>query len=386
MQRKHIVFLKSQITKCGGLEKYTLRLMKRFCDDGHKVTLLTTDYTSDIRDKQFDASSFEVVNFGSRPPLSWWHLLRFDANARRYVDMHHEAIVFGMDRNFCTQHLYRAGNGVHAAYLQRRKKQASWLKKASFAINPLHRLILQMEKHTFENAKLKTLFTNSNMVKDEILSYYNTDPNKIIVVHNGVEWHELQTPFDEGLSMRRQLIKPLGLNPDCYQFLFVGNEYGRKGLSLLLQALSRMKDKDFQLSVVGRDKNPERYYKMAELLGLKERVRFFGPIKEVKTLYSVADSLVVASMYDPFANVTIEALAMGLYVISSTANGGSEILTTPERGATFSDVTQADELQACLEEALKWPKNPTRAALIRNSVKEFDFSNQIAKITNSLIE
>jgi len=382
---RHIVFLKSQIAKCGGLEKYTLRLMKHFYSRGQKVTLLTTDYIPGKLRNQIDEHSVEIVNLGNKAPLSLWHLLRFDASVRRYLDMHHKLLVFGMDRNFCTQHLYRAGNGVHAAYLDRRSEQASWVKRSSFAVNPLHQLILKMEKNTFENKELRCLFTNSHMVKDEILHYYSVDPKKIAVVHNGVEWHELQTPFDEGLKQRRQLITQLGLNPDCYQFLFVGNDYERKGLKLLLQALSRLVEKEFQLSVAGKEKHPEHYYKLVEALGLKDKVRFFGPTKEVKTLYSAADSLVIASMYDPFANVTVEALAMGLFVISSTANGGSEILTTQDRGVTFSNLKEPDELCACLQEAMKCPKNTVRAQTIRNSVEEFDFSKQLEKIAKASI-
>ena len=43
--------------------------------------------------------------------------------------------------------------------------------------------------------------------------------------------------------------------------------------------------------------------------------------------YQMADALVIPSFYDPFANVTVEALAMGLFVLSSKHNGGPEILT-----------------------------------------------------------
>ena len=68
-----------------------------------------------------------------------------------------------MDRNSRQTHI-RAGNGVHKAYLEIRKKESSFLKKASFVLNPLHRSILTLEKKAFESKELKVLFVNSNMV------------------------------------------------------------------------------------------------------------------------------------------------------------------------------------------------------------------------------
>lgn len=377
MQKK-IAFLKSNILKRGGLEKYTLRLADSFAKSGHDVTLLTTD----CPDEALSLHPFKVVNLGNRIPLSILQLLRFDRACSRYLAESPHDVVFGMDRNFCLQSHYRAGNGVHAAYLERRRVWDSWLKNQSFAINPLHRLVLQMEKNTFLSPDLKTLFANSNMVKGEILQYYpGIDPAKICVVHNGVEWKELQMPFDEGLTLREKILKQLGLNKDCYQFLFVGNEYERKGLALLLEALASLPERNFQLSVIGNERNPETFILKAKELGLQDHVRFIGAVKEIKVFYSSADCLVIPSLYDPFANVTVEALAMGLYVISSSANGGSEVITSDDIGLVFNNLQDPEELAKCLFEAMnKRPKTPAQASHIRQAVQYLDFTNQIQKI------
>ena len=65
---------------------------------------------------------------------------------------------------------------------------------------------------------------------------------------------------------------------------------------------------------------------LAAKLNIQRRVTFFGPQKEIRPFYQFADALVIPSFYDPFANVTVEALAMGLFVVSSKSNGGHEIL------------------------------------------------------------
>src|SRR5262249_45566906 len=225
--------------------------------------------------------AFQVASLGNRSSLSVIKLLAFDRRCKKYLHAHPMDIVFGMERNFCCQSHYRAGNGCHAAYLERRKASESWLKQKTFALNPLHRLILETEKSTFESSLLKRLFVNSHMVEQEILHYYScVQAQKISVVHNGVEWKELQMPFEEGLHLRTKLLKQLGLNPEYYHFIFVGNDYERKGLHLLLEALALLPDRHFQLSVIGREKDPQTFIRKAGNLGLREHVHFFGSVKE----------------------------------------------------------------------------------------------------------
>ncbi len=378
MQR--IALLKSGVRQCGGLEKYTLRLARAFSSAGHRVSLLTTDCEPHV----IDTNGFEVVCFGAKPRLSLHHLLRFDADCRKCIDANDFEIVFGMDRNFCLQTHYRAGNGVHAAYLARRRAFSSFYKRLSFDLNPLHKVLLAMEKATFESPQLKVLFTNSNMVRQEVLEHYRVEPQKVVVVHNGVEWQEFQTPFDEGLSMRSELSRQLGLKTDCFRFLFIGNDYKRKGLDLVLQALALLPNRDVELAVVGKDRNIEGYMHKAQALGLGSRVRFFGPVREIKTFYSISDALIVASMYDPFANVTVEALAMGVQVISSSANGGSEVLTRDELGSVFQDLHDPEELVSCLRRAIERPKTAIRAEQIRAQVADFDFSHKLGEIVRAV--
>lgn len=359
------IFLKSNIGKRGGLEKYTLRLAQGCVDAGHDVTILTTGVVP--------TSNLNIVSFGN---FSLLELILFDAACKGYVKNHPADVIFGMERNYCPQTHYRAGNGCHAAYLDRRKKTESWLKGFSFGINPLHRLILDMEKTTFESQNLRRLFVNSHMVEREVLHYYPAvNPQKISVVHNGVEWHELQKPFEEGLANRS--------SHDRYQFLFVGNEYARKGLNLLLEALAQLAPQKFHLTVVGKERNPAPFIEYAKKLSLENDVEFVGAVSDMRPYYSKADALVIPSLYDPFANVTVEALAMGLRVISSTSNGGSEVLTN-STGAVFNNLEDPSELAHCLLECSAFPKTEQSARAIRQAVKHLDFTNQIGSIINSM--
>ncbi|HSX11175.1 MAG TPA: glycosyltransferase family 4 protein [Chlamydiales bacterium] len=374
---KHVVLLKSRANSCGGLEKHATRITDAFAARGARVTVLTTgtiDRTGPIA-------------FHAAKTLSWPGFLRmeqFDLFVRNWLKNNSADIVFGMDRNRFQTHI-RAGNGVHAAYLESRLLTEGRLKGLLCQLNPLHRKILALEKCAFENPELKKIFTNSQMVKDEILAHYRTDPAKIQVIHNGVEWHEMEPRFAAWERDRALSLQKFGLDPNRFHILFIGHGYLRKGLDRLLIALSRLRKRNFSLSVIGKDKQLDLYRAKVLQLGLKDHVHFFGPSREVPLFYQLADALAIPSFYDPFANVTVEALAMGLFVISSKHNGGHEILT-PENGAIIEDLLDTDAMISALETAFRHRKTALSALSIRQSVQHLDFSNQLRTLIDGAYE
>ncbi|MFZ0566278.1 MAG: glycosyltransferase family 4 protein [Chlamydiales bacterium] len=363
-----IALLKSRLHHRGGLEKYTLRLAAAFADRGCEVTLLTTG-------PQFSHQSFEAISVAKDSKFSLAHVYRFKTRCEKWLRTHRYDAVFGMEAISRPTH-YRAGNGVHAVYLKQRRLTESPFKRASFTINPFHNLLLQNEKKLFENPELKQLFANSKMVQREILDTYKTAAHKICVVHNGVEWHEKQCDFEAGFHSVKK--RP-------FELLFVGNDYQRKGLPFLLKGLAQLPSYDFKLTVVGRDKKVDRYQKMAEKLKLEKKIRFMGSQSSLTPFYQSADALVIPSLYDPFANVTLEALAMGLFVISSPFNGGSEVLTETS-GSIIEEPTSPDSVASSVKTSFQFPKSFERARLIRNSIKELDFSNQLDKIVQKTLD
>ncbi len=374
-----VAILKSSIGKHGGgLEKYARRLIEAFVADHHHVTVLTIS-----SEPLPTMPNCEMINLAKPSQLGIANVWQFNRLCHRWLRENPQDVVFGMDRTTCHTH-YRAGNGVHAAYLERRKKTEGWFKSMSFAINPLHQLILNYEQRAFEDEGLHRLFTNSQMVKNEVLSHYTLNPNKIAVIHNGVEWHEWQAPFDAWINERPQLLQRHGLNPDKFQLLFVGHGFRRKGLHLLLEGLAALNRRDIELSVVGKDKNLSHFQNLANELGITSQVHFCGIQKEVIPFYQMADALAIPSTYDPFANVTLEALAMGVPVISSRDNGAHEILS-PSLGQIIDDTENCEAFAHTLSAALQWPKTMEQANTIRHAAQKFDFSSQIRSIVDNTI-
>lgn len=357
----------------GGAEKYALRIAKAFAERSHPVTLFTSGPVIH-QDLPFE---IRTIPMPKGPSVS--KVRSFDSFCSAGAKRKSYPLILGLDRNSHQTHI-RASNGVHAAFLKRRKAFDSFLKCLSFSFNPLHRLLLDIEKKSFENPDLRLLVTNSHMVKLEILEHYRVDCEKIQVVHNGVEWAEWQEAFNAWPSVREEQLKALGLPQEGFYFLFLGHNYHRKGLEYLLKGFSLLKERRAYLLVVGRDKNPEVFKAEAEALGIQDRVVFTGSTATPRVWYQVADAAVIPSLYDPFANVTVEALAMGNFVISSNANGGSEILSQ-ESGSIIPDLLDAESVASCLARALNFSKMKD-AALIRNSIQHLDFANQMRTLVN----
>lgn len=358
----------------GGLEKYGYRLAKAFKKRGAHVTIVTSDSVKKNK-------LHPLIHFQFLPVKKWLNFRQmkaFDDTCRKWHQSQHFDVIFGMDRTRCQTHI-RAGNGVHLAYLKQLAKIDNQLHSLKIRLNPLNRTILKIEKEAFESAELKILFTNSHMVKQEILTYYKTPPEKIKVIHNGVEWKEMKEDFHQWVEKKRGVCRHLGLNPSRYHFLFVGNGYKRKGLTFLLKALNLLSFTDFHLSVVGKDRSINHFIELSQALGLKEHVTFFGPQLDMRPFYQYADSLVIPSLYDPFANVTLEALAMGLYIVTSKTNGGHEILN-PENGILIEDLFNSNAFAQALQVATERPKTWIGSQNIRNSVEHLDFSNQLTPL------
>jgi UDP-glucose:(heptosyl)LPS alpha-1,3-glucosyltransferase len=374
-----VTLIKAELFKQGGLEKYTWEIARDFCTQGCAVTVLTSGPVQ----APFSNPQLKIIAFPINHILSFLNVVHFDNACKEYLVKNPSPIIFSLDRNRFQTHI-RAGNGVHAAYLRQRSKEKGFVKRLSFAINPLHRAILSLEKKGFEHPDLKILFTNSFMVKQEILRLYCTDPDKIQVVHNGVEWHAMQNTFDQWEAQKEKTLQELKLDLNAFQWIFIGHNFLRKGLEKLLFALSLIKNEYFQLSVIGKDKNLSYFEALSHRLGLAQKVFFFGPQKGIAHFYQMADCLVIPSLYDPFANVTVEALAMGLFTISSKFNGGHEILNQ-QNGTVIESLEDPVSFSQILKTVLNFRKTASSAHLIRQSVKHLDFSNQLRCITESTI-
>lgn len=126
--------------------------------------------------------------------------------------------------------------------------------------------------------------------------------------------------------------------PDGFEVLFVGNVIPRKGLDVLVEALSCCPYGSWNLTVVGDlDVNGEfarRIQSRVRELGLQHHVSFLGQVTNdhLNWLYARSDVLAVPSRYEGFGMVYLEALGFGTPVIASTAGAAKEFITDGKQG------------------------------------------------------
>lgn len=301
-----IAFIKRKFSFYGGAEQYLHKIMINL-SQRHEIHLLTSFWKRDASFKVHKISSLGVA-----PNFVFAH------RVKQYLKTHHFDAVISFERTF-SQDIYRASDGCHKSWLEQRKFIDGYLKCLSFHFNPHHLIILFLEKKAVETSKI--IITPSQMVKREFETFYGEEiGKKCIVCHNGVDLKRFCPP---SLKKRQEIRQQLGL-AEKKVLLFVGSGFKRKGLSLALKVLKCL-PKNFVLLVVGKGK-------IEKDKGLEKRTYFFGPQREIERFYQLADVFILPTIYEPFGNVILEAMACGLPVITTSANGAAEIIEHGKEG------------------------------------------------------
>jgi len=166
----------------------------------------------------------------------------------------------------------------------------------------------------------------SRALAQRIGAVYPKAKRRIRVIHNGVD----SDRFDPApLRPRRGALRAeLGISTGAYVGLLLAHEPWLKGLPTVLDAMGREEvvrlEPAFHLVVAGRRLDDAR--RLVDRLGLGARVTLVGAIADPRPLYAVADVLVQPTWYDPCSLVTLEALSMGLPVVTTPRNGVLELM------------------------------------------------------------
>ncbi len=239
--------------------------------------------------------------------------------------------------------IYRAGDGLHRVWLQQRNRARQQAERPPW--HPYHRYTLAAEAAMFRHPRLRAVICISRMVQREVLTHFGehfaVPEESLPVIYNGVDTGH----FHPGLRAGRQSLRQqYGIPQDDPLFLFVGSGFARKGVAAAIRCLPA----GAWLLVVGKDKELPRYQRQAATGAAAGRVLFAGPQHDLRPYYGAADALVFPTIYEPFGNVVLEALASGLPVITTSACGGAEALVPGESGLVvdaFDDAALADAMQ-----------------------------------------
>jgi starch synthase len=174
---------------------------------------------------------------------------------------------------------------------------------------------------------------SKGMREDVLTSYPKVNPDKVHVIHSGID-ADVYSPRPSEEALNR-----LGVDPNVPFALFAGRLTRQKGLHLLLAAAHRINPR-YQLVIVAS--SPDTPEIAAEVGDLAERVRSqrgnlvwlgrFIPLEDLIHLYSSASVFVCPSVYEPFGLVNLEAMACETAVVGSNVGGIPEIVVDGETG------------------------------------------------------
>ncbi len=173
----------------------------------------------------------------------------------------------------------------------------------------------------------RVIAVSAGMRADILRSYPDVDPDKVVVVHTGIDlsgWARMEDP---------DAVRALGIDPQRPTIVFVGRITRQKGLPYLLRAAERLPE-DVQLVLcAGAPDTPEI---MTEVTGLVEKLREqrsgvvwierMLPRDELCKVLSAATTFVCPSVYEPLGIVNLEAMACEAAVVGTATGGIPEVV------------------------------------------------------------
>ncbi len=189
-----------------------------------------------------------------------------------------------------------------------------------------YRVSSWIEKTAFEAADA-VIAVSAGMARDILRSYPAIDPERVKVVHNGIDLNRWQRNEDP------DLVRSLGIDPDRPSVVFVGRITRQKGLPYLLEAARRLPAEVQLILCAGAPDTPEILAEVqagvaalqAERSGVVWLDRLLSQY-ELSAVLSSATTFVCPSVYEPLGIVNLEAMACGAPVVGTATGGIPEVV------------------------------------------------------------
>ncbi|MGL4555490.1 MAG: glycosyltransferase family 4 protein [Gemmataceae bacterium] len=365
----------------GGCETYIAMLLNRLCKDGHHVHLLAS---------RWDAAALPPrLNVRPLPDCSHPRVFRpwrFSAAVARELGRERFDLSLGFDKVAGVDVLYPQG-GVYAASAAHGRERfprpwqravAGWLR----GLTPAHWSMTLHERRQYRATPAPFVLAISDFTRGHLMRYHGLPAAQIHVLRSAIDPDRLAAtdrPARRVLSRQRW-----GVEPDDVFAVFLGVNPRLKGLGPLLDAVAAMSDRRrFRLGVFGLG-TAAGYERQARRLGISDSVRFVGYHPDIRDVYFAGDVLVHPTFYDPCSLVVLEAVAVGLPVITTRSNGAAELLDPPADSRVVRSAHDRPALTAALDEFLD---NETRRAASRaalRSAAKWTFDDHYRELTRLL--
>jgi len=173
-----------------------------------------------------------------------------------------------------------------------------------------------------------------------------------------------------------QNIEPKPLSKDKFNILFIGSVTDRKKPHMIIEAIQRINDKSYNLSIVGPAPNEKYFKELKDLIDksdLQNQVSLIGPVdrESVKDYYSTSNLMILPSISEGLARVIFESQVAMCPVLVTDAPGMSDIVIDGQTGYIFES-NNLDSLSLKIEYI---KNNYDEASLVAKNAKGFILSN-----------
>jgi UDP-glucose:(heptosyl)LPS alpha-1,3-glucosyltransferase len=318
----------------GGAERYVDTLGHALVARGHRVSVLASTHGSQ--------RGLHPVTIGASGLTRTARYRRFLRNLDTHLHRERYDIVHAcMPVNHCD--VYHAHAGLEAVSLQESHEINSSTagQLASMLGNRLNhkrKTFARVEAGLLNGPRPPVTICLSDRERRLAEQMFVASRSKLVTMYS--------VPDDERFTLehaderRQQLRKRLGVSESTAMFLFVGQDFRRKGLGTAIRALGEGGDPNSILYVLGEG-DMNRYTQAALKAGVVGRVLFAGAVDNVPDFLAAADALVFPTRYEPFGMVTVEAMLMGVPPIVSGVAGSSEVIKDGLTGYVIPSPTDA---------------------------------------------
>jgi UDP-glucose:(heptosyl)LPS alpha-1,3-glucosyltransferase len=336
-----LALVRRRYDACGGAELYLQRLVEALLAAGEQPELVAESWSAN----QPGVPVHRIATTGGR--IRRWR--QFTVGAEAVLRRERFDCVLSLERGVAAD-VYRAGDGVHAVWVENWRRWGCWWKRPFAGRGAFHAALLAADRRSLDPRHTRRVIVNSEMVRDEIVAHFAFPRDRIHLVRNGVELDCLQS------GNRQRLREAWQIPAEACVLLFAGSGWERKGLAWLRRALAGLPRERFVLVVAGRGRRPWRP---------AANERYVGPLprSEMPDALAAADLLVLPTLYDPCSNACLEALAAGLPVITTRQNGAAELISEGINGSIITSPNRISELTAAIT---AWAdRKPSRPACTR---------------------
>jgi UDP-glucose:(heptosyl)LPS alpha-1,3-glucosyltransferase len=336
----------------GGAERYTADIAGALAKRGHAVSVLASDFP-----EQYPGVEQIVLKANGLTRVAQYQ--RFLDSLDEHLASHSYDLVHAMlPVRRCDLYHPHAGIAV----------EAPTGLKAVF--NPRRTEMARVERELLTRADPPTVLILSDYVKQFVAKHYPSLPeSKLQKLFNSVDLHRFHR--------ERQPKK----TSDDVMALIIAQDFERKGVPQAIEAVKNINiglprgAPRLKLVVVGKE----------HAAGVDGDVTYAGETPEIGNFYAAADFFVLPTRHDPCSLVVLEALAMGLPVITTKQNGASEIMTDGREGFVLEsrdDPLLVENMKQLLDPQLR--RRMSEAALaLRPRLSQEEHVNRLLEIYES---